>query len=144
MFIVVLLGVILVQRGFLDNRVSSIEVRFRCPDEHLNNMIMQKLDFEIKAFTEKVNRNFNTIAIDMDMRKRYIKVRGIPEYECKINLTTDKGSFYASEVGIGAIRALNESFRSLETQIFKKIGKMNKRIAVRDKDPYTVLEFEEN
>ena len=134
------------EKGFLENRGigGSLEVKFRCKDERLSNMVLHKLDSDINNFTSRIGKQFNTVSIDVDMRKQYIKVRGIPEYECRINLITDKGSFYASEVGIGAIQALNECFSSLDTQIFRKLGKMISRIPSRGNDPYMAVETEDN
>lgn len=139
------LGVVSVEKSFLDNTGigGSLEVRFRCKDEHFSDMVLNKLDSDIKDFTSRIGKQFNNVSIDLDMRKMYIRVRGIPEYECRINLVTDKGSFYSSEIGIGAVQALNECFGNLQTQIFRKIGKMNSRIPSRGKDPYMLAEFEE-
>lgn len=133
------------EKNFFDNTGidGSFDVRFRCKDEHFSDVVLNKLGSDIKDFTSRLGKQFNSVSIDLDMRKQYIKVRGIPEYECRINLITDKGSFYASEIGIGAVQTLNECFNNLETQIFRKIGKMNSRIPMRGKDPYMPVEFEE-
>lgn len=122
---------------------GSLEVRFRCSNEQLSEFIVKKMDSDLKAFTSKYGQHFTSMNVDLDVRKMRAKIRGIPEYECRINFITDKGSYHATSSGIGAVNAMNDCLSSLEIQIIRKKAKFENKNPTRSQDPYMVSEFEE-
>ena len=78
--------------------------------------------------------------VDVDLRRLFVKLRGIPEYECRINLITNNGSFHATDVGIGAAQAVSEALAGLEIQIEKKLDKRMNRKTIRKEVPFVLEE----
>ena len=122
---------------------GSMDFRFRCSNDNLSEFVTNKVDDSIKTFTSKFADNFSNVSIDLDLKKGYIRVKGVPEYECRINLITDTGMFYAKENGIGAVKAVSSCLSQLETQIRKKQGRYETRVPTRGRDPYMMSEFED-
>lgn len=123
---------------------GELDLRVRCSNDHLSEMVTKKLDDNLKSFTSRVSGSISNIYLGLDLKKNSIRVKGIPQYECKINLTTDQGNFYATEISIGAVGAVNGCLSNLETQIEKKKAKYYSRAKSRDKESYLLSEYEEN
>lgn len=118
---------------------GELDLKVRCSNDHLSEFVTEKLGDNLKAFTSRVSRNISNISLGLDLKKNSIRVKGIPQYECKINMMSDQGSFYATEISIGAVSAVNGCLSNLETQIEKKKDKHSYRNR-RNKEFYEVQE----
>lgn len=104
------------------------DYRLRCENQNLNPYLTNKVDDEINSFLGKFRPVLGTAYMDIDMKHSKAKVRGIPEYECRINLVADRGIFNVSSKGIGVVNSINKALEKLEFQVFKIKGKYNKRV----------------
>lgn len=118
-----------------------MEYRFRCENQTLTNTLMQNVDEQIKGFLSKYGSILKDSNMDISLKPTQAKRRGIPEYECNINLITKRGIFHANSKGIGTKKAIREALDAIRIQIFSEKTRKNKRIIARDKDPYMAVEY---
>jgi len=119
---------------------GEIDLKLRCSNDHLSEFVTEKLSDNINSFTSRTAASVSNISIGLDLRKTNVKIKGVPEYECRINMFSDQGNFYASEVKIGAVSAVSGCLSNIEYQIEKKKGKYVSRMKTREKDNYSFIE----
>ncbi len=120
--------------------------KLRGNDVNFSDLIWNKLDSELDSFGNKFMNFLGNIDLEIDIRKTHVKVRGIPQYECRINMLSDRGLYYAVDQGIGAIHAVSECLFNLEKQIYRKKTNFILKRNNKDKRSYdaNLNEFEEN
>lgn len=112
------------------------EYRFRCDKHNLKGFLVDKVNSEIESFRNKFSSMLGGTHMDLTVKHTNSRFRGIPEYECKIKLISDKGNFYATAKGIGTIKAVSECIDNVEEQIFKTKMKSLSKNRRRGQDPY--------
>ncbi len=117
----------------------SISLKIR-HDAGMNSFTANKLSSEFDSFNQRHAETFGSAYMGVDLRKSGIKVRGVEQYECRINMVTDKGLFHATSKGLGAVKAVHEALKEIELQVEKKKAKFESRIPSRDDYPSSVLE----
>ncbi len=121
------------------DEVPSIDLKVRHQDS-LTSFTASKLNNELDSFRQRHGEKFRNAYMGLDLKKTGIKVRGVEEYSCKINMVTDKGNFHATSKGIGVIKAVHDALKGLETQIERKIAKFYERVSAREDYPHNILE----
>lgn len=118
-----------------------LEYRFRCENQTLSNSLMEDVDYQIKSFLGKYGSIVKDANMDISVKPTQAKRRGIPEYECNINLITKRGIFHSNSKGIGTKKSINKAIEAIQTQLFSEKSRKTKRIIARDKDPYMAVEY---
>lgn len=127
---------------------APVEYRFRSPDT-LNGYLSEKINAQITNFVDKYKSILDNAHLDVVVHKTKASRRGIPEYECRIMILSDKGKFYATSRGIGTVSAVNNALSDLQEQVVRiKLRLQRKdRIRRREENLYPAVEemyLEEN
>ena len=74
---------------------------------------------ELARFEKTFGEIFNEMMVKIDCHEEKKTSRGRKEYTCRINVSTDKGSFHADSAGFGAEKTIVTALNKVEKQIRK-------------------------
>ena len=84
-----------------------------------------KITKHIEDFFDKVNNKCQHIELSIKLEDAKKTFRQVPIFDCRINLVTNRGRYYAFSEEVGPDFAVKESLEQLKTQIFKRMEKLN-------------------